>query len=333
MKTAKKHVELPMLAPLYGTYQYQGQATAVLSQNPSILNWYFNNIFILSCNRRFLNGFTSPEIDVVDSDWHDCPYLEKVCYDTRFLDGCFDKIVKNILKDGYYVFFDGVDDYYVKGKSWYKERHIKHDGMLFGFDEDKKTYDIFSYDSDWVYRKYKTTQRSFYNGVTGLLKSGENSAFFAVKPMNDIIEFEPKTVMLKMKEYLDSTIERYPENENGTVFGIAVHDYLVKYIEMLYDASIPFWKMDRRVMRLIWEHKNVMLKRIRLLEETLGLDCSIGDNYEKLVTEADRARLLYASYHMRRRDALLPMIRNGLIEIKNREEELLNELIRKVGKI
>lgn len=42
-----KAVELPIVQPLYGTYQNHGAGSAVLKSNPSIRNWYLNQVMIL----------------------------------------------------------------------------------------------------------------------------------------------------------------------------------------------------------------------------------------------------------------------------------------------
>ncbi len=70
-----------------------------------------------------------------------------------------------MLENGYYVLFHGVDDYYVKGKSWYKEKHFGHDGLICGVDNETKEYIIAAYDKQWIYRTFKTPQRGFAAGV------------------------------------------------------------------------------------------------------------------------------------------------------------------------
>lgn len=42
-----KYAELPIIAPIYSTYHYQGDASAVINDNPSIRNWFLNNNLIL----------------------------------------------------------------------------------------------------------------------------------------------------------------------------------------------------------------------------------------------------------------------------------------------
>ena len=87
--------------------------------------------------------------------------------------------------------------------------------------------------------------------------------------------------------------------------------------------------MDRRVFRIIWEHKKVMYERIKLIESELSLDTEISEAYKNVVKEADNCRTLYASHHMKRRDVSLPIIQKKLLSVKAREQELLEELLRK----
>ena len=88
--------------------------------------------------------------------------------------------------------------------------------------------------------------------------------------------------------------------------------------------------MDWRVLRVIWNHKKVMYQRIKQIEKALSLDSNISNNYMSVVAEADTMRILYASYHMKRRDSLLGLIQNKLKEVKCKEELLLRELLNKV---
>ena len=86
MKQIKKKIELPLMEPIYSTYHY-APGSATLVNNPSIRNWYMNEIMILTCVRDFLNGLTTPQIDIVDSSWIANPYLDKIFYNTQHLNG------------------------------------------------------------------------------------------------------------------------------------------------------------------------------------------------------------------------------------------------------
>ena len=327
MKRTKKKVELPLVEPLYSTYHNQGSGAAILASNPSIRNWYLNQVMILTCTRKFLNGFTTPEINIAESTWSANPYLDKKRYAMQFLEGHVHFAIRKLLDAGYYVYFRGIDDYYVEGKSWYHERHFKHDGCICGYDQEDKTYCIYAYDQNWIYQKFRTTQKSFDAGRKAQFKKDQYGAIYGIKPKEDKVVFSPETALKKVAEYLDSNQEKYPESEEGTVYGIVVHDYIAKYVGMLYDGSIPYDKMDRRVFRLIWEHKKVMLERIKLIEDALSLDHSLSDAYSSVVREADNCRMLYAAHHMKQRNSVLPVIQKKLLSLKENEKEILENLL------
>ena len=87
MKKMKKKIELPLVEPLYSTYHNQGPGSAILVNNPSIRNWYLNQVMILTCTRKFLNGFTTPEIGMAESSWNSNPYFDKKWYGMQFMEG------------------------------------------------------------------------------------------------------------------------------------------------------------------------------------------------------------------------------------------------------
>ena len=255
-----KRVELPLIEPVYSTYHNQGVATAITTNNPSIRNWYMNQIMNLTCNRKFLSGYTTPKITIVRSYWSANPYLVKKSMTTQFAKGFINPIIREMLDNGYYVKFDGVDDYYVEGKSRYMQTHASHDGLICGYDQEEKTYCIYAYDSNWVYRKFWTSQKSFNAGRIAMFKNGKFGTICAIKPKEETVDFSAETAYTNILEYLDSNIEKYPFEGEEDVFGIVVHAYIAEYVSKLESGEIPYERMDRRVFRLIWEHKKVMLE-------------------------------------------------------------------------
>lgn len=328
-----KKIELPLVQPMYSTYHNQGPGTATIKQNPSIRNWYLNEVMSLQCSRKFLQGFTTPELTIYNSYWRDNPHLEKHWYNMQFAKGYIHPIIRELLDNGYYVCFDGIDDYYVEGKTWYKKRHYSHDGMICGYDQSDKTYCIYAYDSNWVYQKFWTPQKSFDAGRIAMFKKGVYENICGIKPKEDPVEFCPEIALMNIREYLDSSTKKYPRTEMGDVFGIAVQDYIAMYIGKLYDGSIPYERMDRRVFRLIWEHKQVMLERIQKIENTLNMDSRTSAAYTPLVAESDKMHMLYASYRMRRKDSILPIIQGKLIALKKKERELLSRFVKKAERV
>ena len=322
-----KRVELPIVDALYSAYQYQGPSTAIAVNNPTLRNWYLNERMNLACNRKFLNGYTTPHIVVPATNWKHCPYIEQIEISSQFVGGYINHIIRKMLDEGYYVIYGNIDDYYVEGKSWYKERHFRHDGMICGYDQEDKTYCLYAYDSNWIYHKFWTSQRSINKGRIAVEKQGLFSKFTAVKVTEDQIEFSPQIVYDNLMEYLDSDLHKYPEDGEGNVKGIIVHEYIAKYLGKLFDGSIPYERMDRRIFRLIWEHKKVMLERIEKIEQSLDMGNEISEMYRPLVAEADLMRMLYASHHMKRRDSALPIIQKKLRKLMQEERKILERLL------
>jgi hypothetical protein len=175
-------------------------------------------------------------------------------------------------------------------------------------------------------------QKDFNAGRIAMRKKGTFSRFCGLKVKGDIIEFSPKIACQKIKEYLDSDIEKHPFDKEDHAYGLVVHEYIAEYVTKLYTGDIPYERMDRRVFRLIWEHKKAMLERIVCIEQRLKLSNEISEQYKQLVSDADTMRMLYASHHMKRRDSVLPIIKNKLLNLANKEKELLTLLIDKAEK-
>ncbi len=326
----KKIVELPLAEPLYRTY-HDGIISAVSVNNPSIRNWFLSNCIILYCNTKFLSGYTSPEIRV-ENYYFDNPCTEIQWIPMRFLGGYINPVIRKMIDSGYYVHFNGVDDYYVPGKTWYKEKHFNHDGAICGYNQFDQTFCIYAYDSNWDYRKFWVPQRSFNKGREAMFRAGVYGGICAIKPTSDKVEFSLQTALKNIKEYLIPNMDKLPASGEKYVGGSIVHEYIAKYVGKLYDGSIAYERMDRRVFRLIWEHKKVMLELITLIEETLNIGHQISLEYKPLVTVADNIRMLYASHHMKRRDSVLPIIQKKLLNLMTEEQMLLNRLLEKIEK-
>lgn len=322
-----KKVELPLVEPLYSTYHMQGTDTAIIVNNPSVRNWHMNNIMILTCTRRFLNGYSSPEIYIEYSSWEKNPTHEKVWYSLEFLKGHTHSVIRNFIDKGYYVYFVRLDDYYIEGKTWYKQRHFIHDGLICGYDRDNKTYCIYAYDTDWVYRKFWTPQSAFEASRKAMYNKGDFGRICGIKPTQEQLPFSPSSVRKGLKIYLDSTMENYPLDGPDRARGLVVHDYIALYLDKLINETIPYEKIDKRVFRVIWEHKKGMLERIQKYEKALNMDNSLSTEYESVVSLADNARMLYASHCIKRRDALLSVLKKKLFEMKDKEEKILSKLL------
>ena len=326
-----KVINLELSKPIYSTFHVQGTGGAILKNNPTIHNWYYNETSNLRCTRRFLEGYSSPELTVPNSSWNEIPHIEQRWYGMEFLKGYVNAVIRELINQGFYVNFVGIDDYYVKGKSWYRKRHFNHDGLIHGFNQEKKTYSIYAYDSNFVYRSFETEQRSFNEGRKAMFDKGIYGHICGIKPKNTQVELEPIKVYNGLREYLESSETGHKENSQEEVYGISVLDYIILYIEKLLNGEIPYEKMDWRIFRLIWEHGVVMRERMRLVSGLLRMNYSLGGNYSVVVKEMEAIRVLYASYHMKRRDYILNVILRKLKFVRKEEEKILTQFVEMLG--
>ena len=73
-----------------------------------------------------------------------------------------------------------------------------------------------------------------------------------------------------------------------------------------------------------------MLERLQKIEETLGLDSELSQRYQLVVNEANSIRMLYASHYRKRRDSVLPTIKEKLLQIYEMEKDILGEIVVKM---
>ena len=317
-------VLLPYVEPMYSTYHWMASSGIPAKQNGTSDNWFYNNTVEWKCTRKFLQGFTSPEMSLHTGSIWSMPFLDKFGINTRFVRRCALELIKTMLDDGYYVAFSGVDDYYVKGKSWYREQHFNHDGLIIGYDDDNGTLAIAAYDQRWIFTVFNTPQECFMEGLQALCEKSSYGGIHAVKAKNEAQELNLRAIYEAVKGYLSSDIESYPLTDAGNANGIIVYDYICMYLDKLADGSIPYERRDRRIFRLIWEHKKCMLGRIRAVEERCKWDASLSADYNEVVALADKIRFIYSKFVIKYSNKDLENIQVCLMKMKKRESELLD---------
>lgn len=322
-------VQLAYEYPWFAFTQGTAAPCIALRNHPTAYNAILNQCTTLSCTRRFLDGFTTPQVGIPRLNIHSFPCIERYGVALRFTHDRFREIVKKMLDEGFYIYFGGVDDYFLPGKSWYGIRHMSHDGILCGYDDNDGTYSVAAYDSDWVFRLIRLPQDCFREGLESGISQGWNGNLFAYRMRNGEIQPDEKQMLRYLKAHVDADMERFPLTEQGNVEGIAVQGFLALYIGKLMDGSIPADKMDWRVLRPVWEHKKCMLDRLIALEALHGWEPEFSSRYRPLVDAANRNRMMYAVYHKNRRPELLENVRKGLLDGKEQERAILCDFIRK----
>lgn len=320
---------LPYSFPWFAYTQGSAAPCIAMSGHPTAYNAILNQCTTLSCDPKFLDGFTTPQIKIPRLGVKSFSCIERYAVSWRIAHPYHRDIIKRMLDEGFYIYFNGVDDYFMDGKSWYGIRHIKHDGIICGYDDGDGSYSIAAYDSNWVFRLMRIPQKCFTDGLNeGVLQGwGGGLTVYRMKDME--IPLDERQMLGFLKAHVDSDMDRFPLSGREWVEGIAVQGFLALYIGKLIDGSIPYEKMDWRILRPVWEHKKCMLDRLIAFEKKQKLDTECSTEYRPLVDAADRARMMYAVYHRNRRADLLEKVQRGLLEGKEKESAILRNFIKK----
>jgi len=325
-------IQLSYIEPMYSTLHRLANAGIPAKQNKTSDNWYYNNTIHWRCDRGIFEGEHTLRIDLGTGNIADVSILDKLCVNMYSARHHIIEIIKNMIQEGYYVAFDGVDDYYIKGKGGYMRNHFDHDGMILGFDDDEETFMMAAYDENQAYKVFDTPQSNFVEGMYSSFSNGIFGNIFAVKVKDDEVKLDLAAIYESYKLYLAASLKIFPfERKDGYIWGIMVYDYLCMYLDKLIDGSIPYSYIDTRVFRFVWEHKRCGLGRVLAIEKELGLNNRLSNTYEQIVKLADKARMICLKFNMKPSIYNLESIQDILMKMKQVEICVINELVGKIG--
>ena len=329
-------VSLPFTVPNFATFQSSAAAELAMIGHPTAYNRILNRATNICCNRKFLNGYSSPLVSIPNISLENYNFIEKYYVNFRHVYSfCLD-IIKTMLEEGMYVYYEEVDDFYLPGKSWYGTRHMHHTGIICGYDDNDKTLSIAAHDINWVFNIIRVPQKSFLQALESSLNDKRYGNMIAYKIKEDtVVKMRVREMLKFLKPYIDSSFEKYPINEetdskDSIVEGVVVHDYLAIYIEKLIDGSIPYEKMDWRALRPVWEHKKCMLDRIKAMEQKKKWGDELSKSYSPIVEKTNTLRMMYAMYHKNHNNKLLFKIRDGLLDLSKNDRLIVDCFIKKL---
>lgn len=319
--------KLPLSKPFYSANHGQGTVTSILHSNPSLKNWYLNNVMVLSISNDGSDDFFHPLLDICQSGIEDNPYIERQKILLTFLDGSVNRIIRNMIDKGYYVYFGAIDDYYMQGKDGYHKYHFMHDGMICGYSQDNKTYSIYAYDSEMQYRVFQMPQICFERARKSTEKMKACGFITAMKPKPIKVEFDPYLAQKRLQEYLDPPLINNNLEVNLTAYGIITHKYLIKYIESILNDDNNIMLADLKSFKIIMEHKIFMFERIKKIEEYFQIENTLSSEYKNLVTDAKKLWNMCLYCFVKTDRSKLLIIKALLERIDNSEYKILSHLI------
>jgi hypothetical protein len=340
---------LPMKFPVITCYPNHANLLSVISRNENYVHWFFNNYIQLFVDKNDLKR-NYLRIDFFTNDpWMTCPWIHSQKISRSIIEkmhktSIIDFFIESLM-DNCYIYVI-VDTFYVsKYQSFYNQDHQVHDLFIYGFNSEKKVFYAadnflegkYSYEAipfseiEEAYNQVKDLDLEDWLEGVQLLSYREKNIFWG---LNHDYKFDTTKLEYELKDYLSSykTVKRYfnPYYQwmiyaSDLGFGVDIYTVLNDYLMNVEDVS------DKRPFYVFWEHKKVMLMRIKYLEENLFINTILSDAYSEIEQSAKLLNNLYLKYIIRNDMNLRLRIIENLELIKNREVELLSLLLRSLN--
>lgn len=309
-------MELPVNKASIQAYQRYAYAEIAGMCDETVDIFEINNYINVKCKE--INEINN-EIDYYfegEKNYWDIPYL-----DTKWL--LLDRvkmpicgIIKDMIDDERYVIFDGADDYYIseRNQNLSQRFHRHHDGMIYGYDDTNDTFSLVIYTNE-VLSCCTVPQQSLYLALNSEYINPEGFIVGAKKKKVDL-QFDASIVGQGIFKYLQSG-----KGKDGYVYGIETGVQLEKHIRLSDEQTL-----DARALRLFWEHKEIMLKRLQYMANHGMISSEIVNKYEKIVKETNVARALQTKYIVLKQKTILDKVADKIVGIVQEEQEILGKL-------
>ena len=299
--------------------------------NPLYINEFFNDYI----NFKYSKNYQVLYICYPKYNWYtygdsDCDMESITIKNNPYIINSHDpylfliNLMRRKLSEGYYV-LSFCDEYYISQKKRYHKVHNWHDFMLCGYNDVQKYFIGLGYTRDNQFKTYKIPFYELYQAIIWTEKNGLLNKDSSVAKIEFIKARKDKEYTIKpdvIKEQLENYIASKPIETDSYVYGI---DAYYRFMNNLRN------KFDIRCIRLIMEHKQIMLQRIEYLNKLCEIDLdAIYIKYQQIVTIAEIAFNTAQKYLLTNNEILIEKIINYLQNIINLEVPLINNLISKL---
>ncbi len=227
-------------------------------------------------------------------------------------------LIQYMLQTRHYV-IGFYNEYYIPGKEAYKKCDFWHDYVLFGYDDTTKIFNSAGYLKSHKYESFEIKYSDFLKSVYHIGADNVDLWFYKIKEDYEV-EFNIERIVQNMSNYLCSVLKPN-ESTNKNCYGIAAWDMYAKYVLENQNGFL-----DLRFNRGFMEHKNIMLNRLKVLEEEGYIQHQeLVSNYQReIVIPSNLVHNLCLKYNMTHDPALKIRIYDLVHDINRKEENVLN---------
>ena len=324
--------------PILTTYDIYGNLTSIASDQKNFYDWIYNN-FINICYLKYAN------IYYFDSHFtilYNCPWIFPYAIPKKFLEDKWNKSLKSFIIDSIdldcYLYFH-VDRFYIPEADAYNNSHVAQTIFVYGYDLDENIvyaaenikagkYTLFKVNFDDMEKAYFCCEFKDSNDQKDkpiyLFRKSKNVSYYL-----DLMEIKTSFHHYLHSTYTHKTPVFRPDatyiNEDNIIRGFNTIDYL---IESIQDNK----QLDIRVFHLLWEHKAIMIGRLKFMEENGYLKNGeyFNNAYAELEPKYLALRNMALKYNIIKDNNILNRIRKNLKEYVIIEKELVKGIIENI---
>ncbi|GMQ61640.1 hypothetical protein [Vallitalea maricola] len=332
--------------PIIG-YVVHAFPLSIIFNYDKCMPWFSCNYIQLICRTTLKNNFfdfftlcTATEIPWIGSIYPGIPWLNTHSIDNYTLIDCNininRSIINSLMRDNYIVCH--LDEYYVPNRPTYQKEHFFHENMIYGFDNDKKEYNILGFDSKGIFNSTKISYDEFEQASSDLASHNHDIKLLHIKD-DFTYDLDLNCIRNSLLDYLngENSSSKYTILRNPTTdfaYGIDIYEQLIKYLKLLHNNV---GVNDIRPFHLLWEHKKCMVIRIEyLMNKYTSTVCdleAIKDEYITIQQICFSIRNLFLKYNMTKRVEIIEKIIPLLEDVCDREQSIIPRFITEIERL
>ena len=246
------------------------------------------------------------------------------------------KLFKMLIDNDYYIFIN-CNNYYVPNTSWYHKQHFPHDFLLYGYDDDRSSFNFFAYGntiklSRWEI-SYEDLMKAYYSNDIDIIYEREYRLILYKRKTN-LPGIDIERLRWLLADYLDS-VDTFAREVPGRdrdgykySWGLDTYDVMLRYYKRAKDdRSFLF----RNEFYGLYDHKQFMRKRAVYLNDNsdIKVTSELLESMEEVEKRAYETFQLVLKNNMllkanRNTDEVTEDIIKNLEFLKDKEEKTLN---------
>lgn len=324
--------ESPIRGRLHLTYPL-----AILLNYKECWDWFHSNYIQLVCQKQLTHETLNLMFYLPDAiEWRfNYIWLERKIINPKLLVRSnidVNELIMDHIDQGYYSKIE-LNDYYLPNKPEYLKVNKTHLNFIYGYSNNSEFYTLgFNKGSSYGESTITFSQLTdaYYNN-----HSYEHSHFgdiyFFKKSERVSYEIDMNNIKEQLQDYISSrnSSKKYTvihNAENEQVFGMAIYNCLLDYIDCLSKEDIHY---DIRNFHILWEHKVCMIARLEYLIQKGYLVASneIITQYKDIERSTLILRNLMLKFSSSKDVSILEKVKVRILDIMLKEKELILYLL------